>query len=77
MKIDNKTLQRKIGKEPVFIYSDFEECAIRAEKVDGEIVYYLKFKGNHEFKAIYNSRLVGDALSSNPEFITKEEYNRY
>ena len=77
MKINNRTLLRKIGREPVYIYSDFEECAIRAEKIGGEIVYYLKFKGNHEFKAIYSSRLVGDALSSNPEYITKEQYNRY
>ena len=77
MKVDYRTLQKKLGREPVYIYSDFEECAIRAEKIGGEVEYFLKFKGNHEFKAIYSSRLVGDALSSNPRFISREEYNRY
>lgn len=77
MKIDYRTLQRKLGREPVYIYSDFEECAIKAIRTGGEIEYFLKLKGNHEFKAIYSSRLVGDALSGNPRFISREEYNRY
>lgn len=75
--MDYRTLQKKINKAPVFIYSDFEECALRSEIIDGEIEYFIKFKGNHEFKAVYSSKLVGNTLTGNPEIITREEYNRY
>jgi hypothetical protein len=72
-----RQLKKKLSKEPVCIYSEFNECALRTEIVNGETIYYLKFKNNHEFKAIYSSRMVADTLQSNPEIITLEEYERY
>lgn len=77
MKADYKAIQRKIVREPACIKSDLIECAMRTEIVDGEVIYYLKFKDKREFRAIYSSRLVGETLLGEPVIITKEEYERY
>jgi len=73
----NRQLKRKLGKEPMCLYNEFKECAMRTEIVHGETVYFLKFKDRHEFKAIYSSKLVAEALLGDPEIITLEEYERY
>jgi hypothetical protein len=72
-----RQLKRKLGKEPLYIYSEYKECAMRTEIVNGETVYFLKFKDRHEIKAIYSSKLVAEALLGDPEIITPEEYERY
>lgn len=71
-----RKLQKKLTREPVCMYSDFKECAIRTEIINGETHYYLKFRDKHEFKAIYGSKLVAETLLSDPEFITLEQYER-
>jgi hypothetical protein len=71
-----RKLRRKLTREPVCMYSDFKECALRTEVIDGETYYFLKFRDKHEFQAIYGSKLVAETLLSDPEIITLEEYER-
>lgn len=71
-----RKLRKKMTREPICMYSDFHECALRTELVDGETNYYLKFKDKHEIKAIYGSKLVADTLLSDPEIITLEQYEK-
>lgn len=75
--MEYRTLKKKLGKEPVYMYCDFEEIALRSEVVNGEIEYFIKHKDMLEFKAIHSSRIVAVALLSNPELITKEDYEKY
>lgn len=75
--MEYRTLKRKLSKEPVYMYCDFEEIALRTQIVGEEIEYYIKHRDMHEYKAVNNSRIVALALLSNPEMITRETYENY
>lgn len=72
--MDHRIKIEKFNQEPHYYYSEFEECVMRSELIEGEIVYFIKFRGAREFKAIYSSKLVGNILSGSPEPISEEEY---
>jgi hypothetical protein len=69
--------EKKIGKEPGYFYYNAEKVATRSEIIEGEIYYHIKFKGQSEFQALFNSKTVKDVLLSQPEIITEEEYHKY
>lgn len=75
--LNHKLLLEKIDREPVYLYSEFEEVALRTELVGGEPEIYVKHKDTREFRAVYDSRIVGIALSNNPVYITREEYDNF
>lgn len=75
--LNHKLLLEKIDRETVYLYSEFEEVALRTELVGGEPEIYVKHKDTREFKAVYDSRIVGIALSNNPVYITREEYDNF
>ena len=67
----------EIKNGPVYLYCEFEEVALRLVMEEGETEFYLKYRDTREFKAVYDSRLVGIALSANPVRISREEYNNF
>ena len=75
--MEQRTKAKKIGKEPGYYYYNAEKVAARSEIIDGEVFYHIKFKGQCEFQALYNSKTVSDVLLSQPEIITEEEYHKY
>jgi hypothetical protein len=72
--MDHRLKLQRYSQEPHFYYYDLEECAIRSEIIDGEICYFIKYRGAREIKAIFDSRIVGNALANHPEVISREEY---
>ena len=75
--MNQRALLEKISLGPVYLYCEFEEVALRTVMADGEMEVYVKYRDTREFKAVYDSRLVGIALSDNPVQITKEEYYNF
>jgi hypothetical protein len=75
--VNHRLLLEKIDREPVYLFSEFEEIAMRTELVGGEPEIYVKHKDTHEFKAVYDSRIVGIALAGNPVIISREEYDNF
>lgn len=75
--LNHRSLMEKIDRETVYLYSEFEEVVLRTELVGGEPEIYVKHKDTREFKAVYDSRVVGQALANNPVLISKEEYDNF
>jgi len=75
--LNHRLLLEKIGRGTTYLFSDFEDIVMRAAIVDGELEVYIKYRRGREFKAVYDSKLVGMALSSIPEIITKEQYDLF
>lgn len=73
---DHEALLHKLYSEPVFILYDFEDCVIRSEPGKEGPDFWVKFKGEKEFKARPESKLVWDAVMY-PVLITQEEYEKY
>lgn len=63
-------------KKPIFFINSFEEAAIRTEIEANEIVYYVKFRGEKEFKALNNSSIVAGGIEEHI-LITQEEYENH
>ena len=74
--MEQRTKAKKTGKEPQYFFYHAEKCAARSEIIDGEIYYHIKFAGQREFSALYNSKTVSDVLLSEPVVITAEEYEK-
>lgn len=75
--MEQRTKTKKIGKEPGYFYYNTEKVAARSVIIEGEVYYHIKFKGQSEFQALYNSKTVRDVLWSKPVVITEEEYHQY
>lgn len=73
----HRLLLERISKGPHYVYSDVQDAAMRIEIADGEIEVYVKYRNKQEFKAAYDSKLVGIALSKEPTPISKEEYDNF
>ena len=72
--MDPRTKAQKTGKEPQYFFYHAEKCAARSEIIDGEVYYHIKFAGQNEFNALYNSKTMNDVLLSKPVVISEEEY---
>jgi hypothetical protein len=75
--MDRRKLLDEIANGPVYLYCEFEEVALRSVVVDGEVEFFIKYRDTREFKAVYDSRLVGIALEANPVRINRDEYNNF
>lgn len=62
--------------ETGYFLNDYEDAVIRFEELDGQNVWFLKFKGEKEFQVERSHRLVADAILENVT-ITKEEYDAF
>lgn len=65
-----------LTKESICFINSFDEAAIRSEIVDGTIVYYVKFKGEEEFKAEKGSNIVARGWEEHA-LISRAEYDAY
>ncbi len=64
--------------EPVYLKYTFEDCVLRSEYTDQGVVWYVKFRGENEFKAKDGSNIVSEVLCIvPPPEITKEEYDNH
>ncbi len=77
-KISSNKIFELIFKEKVaYLYYEFEDAVIRASVgKDGKATYFVKFKGDEEFKAHKESNLVAEALLA-PVLISKEDYDKF
>ena len=75
--MNHRLLMEKIGRETTYLYCEFEDVVFRTSMVDGELEVYSKYREGREFKAVYDSRLVGMALSCIPVIITKQQYDMF
>ena len=57
----------------LFIYDDFEKCAVRMKIVDGELKTYLKHKGRQEVE-VDNSYETAFDIQLGGKEISKKEY---
>jgi hypothetical protein len=76
MKTNYETIRDLVGEgKTVYFEWEFEEIAL---KYLGKDKWEAKNKGyGGPFSVKYNSRLLADALISNPRIITQEEYDNY
>ena len=72
--VAHRKLMDELTHGPVYLFCEFEEVAIRSALVEGEVEFFIKYRDTREFKAVYDSRLIGVALSGNPVRITREDY---
>lgn len=73
----NRLLLEKISNGPHYVYSDTHDAVMRIEIEKGEVEVFVKYRNKREFKAAYDSKLVGLALSKEPIEITKEDYDNF
>jgi len=73
----HRLLLEKISIGPHYVYCDVQDAVMRIEIADGEIEVFVKYRNKQEFKAAYDSKLVGIALSKEPTPISEEEYNSF
>ena len=73
----NRLLLQKVFSGPYYVYCDIQDVVLRIAVVDGEVEVYVKYRDKREFKTVYDSRLVGLALSREPVAITKEQYENF
>lgn len=64
----------RIGREEIFLLNDYEEMAFRI--TEDPVEYFAKFKGEKEFGAKSDSKVLTDAILEQKE-LTKEEYNSF
>lgn len=65
-----------LTKEEICFINSFDEAVIRTEIVDGTIVYYVKLKGEEEFKAEQGSNIVAGGWQEHT-LISRAEYDAY
>jgi hypothetical protein len=73
----HRLLLEKISRGPHYVYCDVQDAVMRIEIENGEIEVYVRYRNKQEFKAAYDSKLVGIALSKEPVPISKEEYDNF
>ncbi len=66
----------KIVKEPMYFLYDYEDCVVKTEPVNDEIIKWVKFKGKPEFLAHKDSSITHEAIQKQ-NVITKEEYLKH
>ena len=59
------------------MYCHTQDVVLRIAIVDEEVEVYVRHRDKREFKAVYDSKLVGLALSRAPIAITKEQYENF
>ena len=62
--------------QPTCFINTYEDAVIRSEITDKGIDYFVKFKGEHEFKAKKGSGVVTEGKLEHT-IITREEYNKF
>lgn len=72
--IEYKRIVKKVGKQEVYLYNDFEEIVIRIP-ID-HLTCYAKGKGEKEYPLEFTSVLVTDTLIDGSE-IDKSFYQKY
>lgn len=65
--------KEKLTKQPVYFAYDFEDAVIRSEPNKG---FWVKFKGEPEFKALPGSGVVAEAIREHKE-ISKSQYDNF
>jgi hypothetical protein len=73
----NRMLLQKVSNGPLYVYCDIQDVALRIAVIDGEVEVFAKYRDKREFKTVYDSKLVGLALSGKPLAITKEQYDNF
>ncbi len=71
-----KVLQSIANDKNGCLLNDYESAAVRFEKQNGENVWFLKFKGEKEFRVEYSHRLVFEAIQE-AVTLTKDEYDAF
>lgn len=65
-----------VKTEVVYLYYGFENAVLRVEPTDLGVDYFLKFKGEKEFKAERGSGIVAEAQLP-PYIITRSDYDNF
>ncbi len=74
MSRNTTALYEKMQREHVFLSNNFENAVVRSDP--GTPGFYVKFKGEKEFKAAKCSGVVAEALAEGRE-ITAKEYENF
>ena len=73
----HRKLLENLKDKPYYLYCDIQDIAVRISIIEGEVEVFVKHRESREFKAVYDSRVVGLALSDEPTAITKEQYDDF
>lgn len=74
--IENERFMEMLTTQPVYFINTYEDAVVRSEITDNGIDYYVKFRGEKEFKAKKGSGVVTEAKLEHT-IITREEYNKF
>lgn len=75
-KITYEEFKKKLQTGIVYFINTFEDAAIRSYISGDTLVFHVKFKGEQEFKAQSDNKLVTDAILEHTE-LTREEYDNF
>ena len=66
-------------KEQAYFYNDFEQCVVRTNPLDDNVVeYWIKYKGGVEFKGTPQvNNNIYETVHIYSESITEKQYNGY
>lgn len=65
-----------ILKQETYFINTYEDAVIRSTKNGVGTVFYVKFRGNEEFRAQRNSDVVAEGMREHT-IITKQEYDNF
>lgn len=60
----------------MYFYYGFEDAVVRSEYTGKDVVFYVKFQGEPEFRAEKGSGIVTEALMV-PVTISKDDYDNF
>lgn len=64
--------------KPIYFYNDFEECVVRTEpNKEGDVDYWIKYKGDTEFKGTTHNTNIFETVHLHSLSITEKDYNEY
>ena len=62
----------------LYFYDYFEQCVVRTEpNGDGDVNYWIKFKGGVEFRGSTANDIIYETVHLNSLSITKKDYDEY
>ena len=67
---------KRFGAIPMYFMNNYEQAVIRSEPNPEDCAFYVKFKGEKEFKAQRGSAVVVDVLIEENR-ITKDQYDNF
>ena len=75
---DTKILNEGLIKKPMYFYDDFEECVVRTKpNKESDVEYWIKYKGNIEFKGTTHNSNIYEIVHLYSLSITKKDYDKY